>query len=128
MSENLQIAVDHDRDPRALIDMDHWADRQIVLHDALGAVAQVRADVARDVGRGLILDLSSGGCGQGPDQRDQRGRAKTLREAGVDEAGGAGATSSSPPKALISTVWLSGRMMRSQATMTRDCASATSER
>ena len=71
--------------------MDHGADRQIVLHDALGAVAQVRADVARDVGRGLIIDLSSGGCGQGPDQRDQRGRTEALRKAGVDKAGGAGA-------------------------------------
>ena len=91
MSEDLQVAVDHDRDSGALIDMDHGPDRQIVLHHALGAVAQVRADVARDVGRGLILNLSGGRRRQGPDQRDQRGRAEALREAGIDKTGGAGA-------------------------------------
>ena len=37
--ENLQVTINHDRDPCTLIDMYHGPDRQIVLHHALRAIA-----------------------------------------------------------------------------------------
>ena len=69
--------------------MYHWPDRQIVLHHALRAIAQVGADITRNIGRRLAVDLTRCSRRQGADQGDQRGGAEALRETGVDKPGGA---------------------------------------
>ena len=90
MSENLQVAVDHDRYAGALIDMDHRSDYEIVLHHALGALAKIGSDIACDIGHHLVFDLACSRGGQSSDQRNKRGRAEALRKAGVDKTGCAG--------------------------------------
>src|SRR6056297_3440998 len=90
-SEDLQIAVDHDRDACALVDIDDGADGEVIANDAVRGICQIIANVFENVGGSLILNLGSGGTGCRGDQRDQGGRPETLGKARVHETGDAGA-------------------------------------
>src|SRR6056297_2589658 len=82
-SEYLQIAVDHDSDARALVDIDDGADGEVIAYDAVRGICQIIANVFENVGGSLILDLRGGGTWRGGNQRDQGGRPETLGKACV---------------------------------------------
>src|SRR6056297_623648 len=84
-SEYVQIAVDHDRDAGALVDIDDGADGEVIAYDAVRGICQIIANVFESVGGSLILDFGGGGTGCCGDQRDQGGRPETLGEARVHE-------------------------------------------
>src|SRR6056297_1015007 len=84
-SEYLQIAVDHDRDACALVDIDDGADGEVIADDAVRGICQIIANVFENVGGSLILNLGGGGTWRGRDQRDQGSRPETLGEACVHE-------------------------------------------
>ena len=84
-SEYLQIAVDHDGDARALVDIDDGADGEVIAYDAVRRICQIIANVLKNVGGSLILDLGGGGTRCCRNQRDQGGRPETLGKARVHE-------------------------------------------
>src|SRR6056297_2767865 len=91
-SEYLQIAVDHDSNARALVDIDDGADGEVIANDAVRGICQIIANVFENVGGSLILDLGGGGTWCGGNQRDQGGRPETLGKARVHETRDTGAT------------------------------------
>src|SRR6056297_1677752 len=91
-SEYLQIAVDHDSNARALVDIDDGADGEVIANDAVRGICQIIANVFENVGGSLILDLGGGGTRRRGNQRDQGGRPETLGKARVHETSYAGAT------------------------------------
>src|SRR6056297_3182182 len=97
-SEYLQIAVDHDRDACALVDIDDGADGEVIADDAVRGICQIIANVFENVGGSLILNLGGGGTWRGRDQRDQGGRPETLGKARVHKARHAGTTQFIPPE------------------------------
>src|SRR6056297_4175694 len=86
-SEYLQIAIDHDRNARALVDIDDGADGEVIAYDAVRGICQIIANVFENVGGSLILDLGGGGTRCRGNQRDQGGRPETLGKACVDKSG-----------------------------------------
>ena len=60
-SENLQIAVDHHRDARALVDIDDGADREVIAQDTVRGIGQIISHIFERVGGRLIRHLG-GGC------------------------------------------------------------------
>ena len=70
-SEYLQIAVDHDGDARALVDIDDGADGEVIANDAVRRICQIIAHVFENVGGSLILNLGGGGTGRSRNQRDK---------------------------------------------------------
>src|SRR6056297_3572181 len=84
-SEYLQVAVDHDRDACALVDIDDRTDGEVIAYDAVRGICQIIAHVFENVSGSIILDLRGGGTWCGGNQRDQGGRPETLGKACVHE-------------------------------------------